>query len=191
MVKRYIFFIFLALQTNGLLVAFNPVKTVIGFYAKTCKPFTWYASSFRSLEDDERMVVIDTLKMLEVSIVKGLKWTDKGNIRAIHLEKISSLVYPYLWAKTWSKEQSTTLLTDIINPVYMIAHIRFACEYNVDYSPDIETMITQSGVSREKAIHRIYVIMLETVRSCLSWTGRKAGDKKEFTVNLPVKISLG
>ena len=181
---------FLVLQMPGVLVAFSPAKTLIGFYAKNFKPFTWYATSFRSLEDDERKVVIDTLQMLEVSITKGLKWVGKGNVKATRLTAIPSLVYPYLLAKTWSQEKSTTLLNDVINPLYTIAHIRFACECNVDYSSDSEELIAHSGMSREQAVQRIYVIMLETVRSCLNWTGEKTGDKKEFTVNLPVKVTF-
>jgi len=186
MIKRYIFLVLLLLQTDGVLFAFNPAKTLIGFYAKTCRPFTWYLSSFKSLEDDERNVIIDALQMLEISLVKGLKWTDKGNIKATRLEAIPSLVYPYLLAKTWSQEKSTMLLTDVINPLYVIAYTRFACEYNLDFSLDVEEIITQSGIPREQAIHRICVIMLETVRSCLSWTGKKVDDRKELTV----KVSL-
>ena len=147
-------------------------------------------SSFRRLEDDDRKVVIDTLQMLEIAIVKGLKWSDKGNIKVTRLENIPSFVYPYLLAKTWSKEKSTLLLTDIINPLYTIAHIRFVCEYGLDYSSDVEELITHSGISREQAVQRIYTILLETVRSCLSWTGKKVG-KKEFTVKLPVKVTFG
>ncbi len=190
MVKRYMFLMFLALQMPGALVAFSPAKTLIGFYAKNFKPFTWYTTSYRSLEDDERNVVRDTLQMLEVSIVKGLKWVGKGNVKATRLSTIPSLVYPYLLAKTWSQEKSTTLLNDVINPIYTIAHIRFACEYELDYSSDIEELIMQSGIPREQAMQRIYVIMLETVQSCLGWTGKKAGDKKEFKVNLPFKVTF-
>src|SRR5438046_1735805 len=103
---RYIVMMLLALQTHVVLVAFNPAKTIIGFYAKKCKPFTWYVSSFRSLEDDERKVIIDSLQMLVTAMVKGLKWVGKGNLKATRLENIPSLVYPYLLAKTWSKEKS-------------------------------------------------------------------------------------
>jgi hypothetical protein len=187
MVKRYmVVLILVALQTSALVLAFSPHKKIVGFYMKNWRPFAWYMSTFRPLTHDDRKAIIDTLCMLQCSMEHGIKWVDKGNIKPKRLEKIPALVYPFLLAKTWSPEKCDKLIKEVITPLYDIPYARFVCEHNLSFSSDLDDLIAQSGMTRGEVTQRLCELMLETIKSCLRWTGTSADNIQEVGVNVPV-----